>query len=115
MLYQEILSRATFWLQSNFYGVDLTSLHQDALNQYFTQVVVDAFDPSLLVSNVAIHPVNFTTIAEKELYDLSIPLSYSITRPCVVHGVGCWFDLFFNGSAREVCLTTAPGTATTHW
>ena len=37
-LYQEILSKATFWLQQNFYGVNLTSLHTEALNQYFTQV-----------------------------------------------------------------------------
>lgn len=38
VLYQEILSKATFWLQQSFYGVNLSPLHTDALDQYFTQV-----------------------------------------------------------------------------
>ena len=39
----------------------------------------------------------------------------STGRPCVVHGVACWFDIFFDGSAKGEWLTTAPGCATTHW
>ncbi len=33
----------------------------------------------------------------------------------MVHGLGCWFDIFFSGSTRGEWLTTAPGCATTHW
>jgi len=33
----------------------------------------------------------------------------------MVHGIGCWFDIFFDGSERAEWLTTAPGCATTHW
>jgi len=90
VLYQEILSKATFWLQQNFYGVDLTVLHSDSLQQYFAQVlsktflckkyvlqvVVDAFDPSILVSNTVERGMNFSTVAEQELYDFTIPLEF---------------------------------------
>lgn len=33
----------------------------------------------------------------------------------MVHGVGCWFDIFFDGTSKGEWLTTAPGCATTHW
>eukprot|EP00955_Chlamydomonas_euryale_P050654 354622-Chlamydomonas_euryale.AAC.7 len=35
--------------------------------------------------------------------------------PCVIHGVACWFDVFFNGSKNGIWLSTAPGLPTTHW
>ena len=36
-------------------------------------------------------------------------------RPCVVHGIACWFDVLFDGSTSQRWLSTAPGQPTTHW
>lgn len=36
-------------------------------------------------------------------------------RPCVVHGIACWFDVLFDGSSVQRWLSTAPGQPTTHW
>lgn len=38
------------------------------------QVVVDAFDPSVLVSDCATHVFDFSTMKEEELHDIHIPL-----------------------------------------
>ncbi len=32
-----------------------------------------------------------------------------------MHGLGCWFDIDFQGSAASVVLSTAPGSPGTHW
>jgi histone-arginine methyltransferase CARM1 len=37
-LYQEVLGKAYFWVQPNFYGVDVTSLYNAAVDSYFAQV-----------------------------------------------------------------------------
>jgi len=39
------------------------------------QVVVDAFDPSVLVSDCATHVFDFATMKETELHDINIPLN----------------------------------------
>lgn len=39
-----------------------------------TQVVVDAFDPSVLVSDCATRVFDFSTMKEEELHDIQIPL-----------------------------------------
>lgn len=38
------------------------------------QVVVDAFDPSVLVSDCATRVFDFSTMKEEELHDIRIPL-----------------------------------------
>ncbi|KAG1670298.1 hypothetical protein FOA52_003648 [Chlamydomonas sp. UWO 241] len=117
VLYNEVLSKSFFWMQPNFYGVDITSLQADAMDSYFAQVVVDAFKPSTLVSSCATKVLDFLTVSESELHDISIPLSLKVggTGPVTVHGVASWFDVFFNGSNNQVWLSTAPGLPTTHW
>lgn len=42
------------------------------------QVVVDAFDPSVLVSDCATRVFDFTTVKEEELHDISIPLNLTV-------------------------------------
>jgi hypothetical protein len=79
------------------------------------QVVVDAFDPHLLVSNAALRTFDFATATEAELLDIAIPLELAVAMPCAVHGLATWFDVLFNGSSVQTCLSTAPGAPTTHW
>ncbi|KAK3125990.1 hypothetical protein QOZ80_7BG0612400 [Eleusine coracana subsp. coracana] len=114
-LYVEMANKALFWQQHNFFGVDLTPLHGSAFQGYFSQPVVDAFDPRLLISPPTYHTLDFTNMKEEELYEIDIPLSFVASVGTRVHGLACWFDVLFNGSTVQRWLTTAPGSPTTHW
>ncbi|KAK7412937.1 hypothetical protein VNO78_04716 [Psophocarpus tetragonolobus] len=114
-LFVEMANKALFWRQQNYYGVDLTPLHGTAFQGYFSQPVVDAFDPRLLIAAPMFHVIEFTKIKEEELYEIDIPLRFTATVGARLHGLACWFDVLFNGSTARRWLTTAPGSPTTHW
>ncbi|EOY06511.1 hypothetical protein SCA6_015819 [Theobroma cacao] len=114
-LFVEIANKALFWQQQNYYGVDLTPLYGSAFQGYFSQPVVDAFDPRLLVSPPMCHVIDFTEVKEEDLYEIDIPLKFTASVGTRVHGLACWFDVLFNGSTVQRWLTTAPGAPTTHW
>ncbi|KAA8548942.1 hypothetical protein F0562_000626 [Nyssa sinensis] len=114
-LFIEIANKALFWQQQNYYGVDLTPLYGSAFQGYFSQPVVDAFDPRLLAAPATSHMINFTTIKEEELFEIDIPLRFTASVGARIHGLACWFDVLFNGSTVQRWLTTAPGAPTTHW
>ncbi|KAK9826683.1 hypothetical protein WJX74_009723 [Apatococcus lobatus] len=114
-LHAELINKAAFWLQPSFYGVDITHLYQPALSGYFGQVVVDAIDPSVLVSACASRQFDFLEMQEQELHNIVIPLDLEVACDCRVHGLACWFDVLFDGSVQPRWLTTAPGQPTTHW
>uniref|UniRef100_A0A453AQT4 type I protein arginine methyltransferase n=1 Tax=Aegilops tauschii subsp. strangulata TaxID=200361 RepID=A0A453AQT4_AEGTS len=61
-LYVEMANKSLFWQQHNFFGVDLTPLHGSAFDGYFSQPVVDAFDPRLLISQSTYHTLDFTSM-----------------------------------------------------
>ncbi|GAB4851283.1 Probable histone-arginine methyltransferase 1.3 [Ancistrocladus abbreviatus] len=114
-LYVEIANKALFWQQQNYFGVDLTPLYGSAFQGYFSQPVVDAFDPRLLVAPAVSHVIDFASIKEEELYEIDIPLQFTALVGTKVHGLACWFDVLFNGSSVQRWLTTAPAAPTTHW
>ncbi|XP_052189312.1 probable histone-arginine methyltransferase 1.3 [Diospyros lotus] len=114
-LYIEIANKALFWQQQNYYGVDLTPLHGTAFQGYFSQPVVDAFDPRVLVAPAISHMLNFNSIKEEELYEIDVPLKFIASVGARIHGLACWFDVLFNGSTVQRWLSTAPGAPTTHW
>lgn len=45
LLHNELVSKALFWQQNSFYGIDMTPLHQPALDGYFTQVSDPGLNP----------------------------------------------------------------------
>ena len=45
LLYGELLSKAMFWTQTAFYGVDVTPLYHSALESYFAQVGLKLIKP----------------------------------------------------------------------
>ncbi|KAM6545175.1 hypothetical protein CsatB_025911 [Cannabis sativa] len=114
-LFVEIANKALFWQQENYYGVNLTALHGSAFQGYFSQPVVDAFDPRLLVAPSISHLIDFTKVKEEDLYEIDIPLRFIASVGARVHGLACWFDVLFNGSTVQRWLSTAPGAPTTHW
>ncbi|GMP68455.1 hypothetical protein CsSME_00028077 [Camellia sinensis var. sinensis] len=115
-LYVEIANKALFWQQRSYYEVDLTPLYGFAFQGYFSQPVVDAFDPSLLVAPAISHRINFTSIKRyKELYEIGVPLKFKAPAGTRIHGLACWFDVLLDGSTVQRWLSTAPGASTTHW
>ena len=82
---------------------------------FFGKVVVDAFDPGVLASTWATHPIDFASANEADLEDIVIPLAFVCKGPGVVHGVACWFDVLFGGTTQQTWLSTAPGMPPTHW
>lgn len=84
ILHAEIASKAGFWQQESFYGVDLTCLAGPAARGYFTQAVVDQIPSNVLVSNTAVHAFDFLSCTDDDLQDFTIPLSLQIAAPCMV-------------------------------
>ncbi|CAA7017116.1 unnamed protein product [Microthlaspi erraticum] len=114
-LFIEMANKALFWQQQNYYGVDLTALYGSAHQGYFSQPVVDAFDPRLLVAPPMFHTIDFTQMKEEDFYEIDVPLKFTASMCTRLHGLACWFDVLFDGSTVQRWLTTAPGAPTTHW
>ncbi|XP_026722628.1 histone-arginine methyltransferase CARM1 isoform X2 [Athene cunicularia] len=114
-LYMEHYSKASFWYQEFFYGVNLSSLHNAAVDEYFRQPVVDTFDARILVARSMKYTVNFIEATEEDLRSMEIPFVFHIMQSGLIHGLAFWFDVAFVGSLATVWLSTAPTEPLTHW
>jgi type I protein arginine methyltransferase len=65
-LYMEQVGKPNFWYQQSFYGVDLTTLRDAALEEYFKQPIVDHFDVRLCLAKPMKYSVNFLTAHEED-------------------------------------------------
>ncbi|GBM79418.1 Histone-arginine methyltransferase CARMER [Araneus ventricosus] len=114
-LYMEQLNKANFWYQQSFHGVDLASLRDAAVKEYFRQPIVDTFDINICMAKSLRHTVDFQTAQETDLHKIEIPLSFSLLQTGEIHGLAFWFDVAFFGSSQTVWLSTAPTQSLTHW
>jgi len=111
----EHFGKSNFWCQNSFYGVDLKCLRQSAIQEYFTQPIVDTFDVRILMAKPVLHSTNFLTAAEEDLQRIEIPLQYTMLSTGTLHGLAFWFDVGFLGQNSHVYLSTAPQEPLTHW
>jgi len=114
-LFMEHFGKSNFWCQNSFYGVNLKTLRQPALQEYFKQPIVDTFDVRILMAKPCVHSTNFLTTQEEELHKISIPLHYTMLSTGTIHGLAFWFDVAFLGQISHVYLSTAPQEPLTHW
>jgi len=114
-LFMEHFGKSSFWCQTSFYGVNLTSLRQAALQEYFRQPIVDTFDVRILMAKPCVHSTNFLTTPEEALQNIHIPLQYTMLMTGTIHGLAFWFDVAFLGQQNHVYLSTAPQEPLTHW
>ena len=115
-LYKEQWAKLEFWRNSDFFGVDLSAVLERAKREYFSQPVVGTFAPtSLLTSYRVVHTIDFSTVTPEELQSFVVDFTFEIEHTGIMHGLGSWFDIAFNGTANEVVLSTAPELPTTHW
>jgi histone-arginine methyltransferase CARM1 len=115
LLYMEQSTKANFWAQQSFHGVDLSPLRDAAVEEYFRQPVVDTFDIRILMSKSIKYTVNLMTANEEDLHRIEIPLQFTAHSSGTVHGLAFWFDIAFIGTISTVWLSTAPTEALTHW
>lgn len=87
VLYNELLAKSTFWQQSHYFGVDLTSLHRAAQQGYIGQVVVDAVHPGVVCSTCHTHIVDFRTATEQELYNICMELNLQVESALLPPGL----------------------------
>ena len=63
-LYLETVTKGSFFHQGMLYGVDMSVLHDSAVDEVFRQPVVGLFAPNLLTSSsTAQHVLDFTTVS----------------------------------------------------
>ncbi|XP_006003607.1 histone-arginine methyltransferase CARM1 isoform X2 [Latimeria chalumnae] len=114
-LYMEHYTRANFWYQQCFYGVNLSSLRNAAVDEYFRQPIVDTFDIRILMARTVKYTVNFQEAKEEDLRRMEIPFVFHLMQSGLIHGLAFWFDVAFVGSMVTVWLSTAPTEPLTHW
>ena len=112
----DMMGKARFWEQSDFFGVNLDSLRETSILHYFTQPVVGNFDAKTLMSPGPLsHALDFTRMSLDALYEIEIPLDFELCYTGLVHGLAGWFDVDFMGSSVIMKLTTSPAMDQTHW
>ena len=109
------LTKANFWFQHNFHGVDLNALRNAALKEYLYQPVVDTFDIRICIAKSNKYSVDFLKAHENDLHTIDIPLKFKIMQTDEIHGLAFWFDVAFFGSQQSIWLSTAPTQPLTHW
>ncbi|KAJ0062482.1 hypothetical protein NL108_013942 [Boleophthalmus pectinirostris] len=114
-LYFENYARAAFWQQRNFCGINLSSLHNSAVDEFFRQPIVDTFEVQILMSRSVKHRINFKEAAPEDLQRVEIPFTFTLQQSGLVHGLAFWFDLAFQGSKATVWMSTAPTEPLTRW
>lgn len=124
-LWSETISKARFWEQSAFYGVDLTPLQTDARDEMFSMPVVGYFDANSLMATPLPQEaflIDFNTITINELKSFRVPFSWDVKYTGIMHGIASWFDLFFNAPASvpaerrtDIVMSTGPHAERTHW
>ncbi|XP_023696803.1 histone-arginine methyltransferase CARM1-like isoform X1 [Paramormyrops kingsleyae] len=114
-LYMEQFTKANFWYQPSFHGVDLSALRGAAVDEYFRQPIVDTFDIRILMAKSVKYTVNFLEAKEGDLHRIEIPYKFLMVHSGLVHGLAFWFDVAFIGSVMTVWLSTAPTEPLTHW
>lgn len=67
-LYIEQYNKANFWYQTCFHSVDLSSLREAAMKEYFRQPIVDTFDIRICQAKSIRHSVDFLQADEEDLH-----------------------------------------------
>ncbi len=115
-VYNEQMSKATFWDNKNFYGLDLTVLKEKAIVEKFQQPLIDTYDPKKNLSAAPDRMVfDFEKCTLEDLMTVDFYFKHTIERPGLIHGYAMWFDAMFKGSQNFVTLQTGPNAPATHW
>jgi len=119
-LWLDTQTKARWWQQTDFHGIDFSPLFPSAKSEYFGMPVVGPVPAlTLLASNTteAQFTMDFQTITVDEMQHFKIPFRWVMETTGIMHALAGWFDCDFipkNVSQRTV-LSTHPGLPLTHW
>lgn len=82
-LYIEQYNKANFWYQTCFHNVDLSSLREAAMKEYFRQPIVDTFDIRICQAKSIRHSVDFLEAAEEDLHVIGGFLKHCFSSFCL--------------------------------
>eukprot|EP00043_Microstomoeca_roanoka_P013338 m.130722 g.130722 ORF g.130722 m.130722 type:complete len:503 (+) comp15728_c0_seq2:125-1633(+) len=111
----EAYQKASFWQTREFHGIDLTSLYDDAVNEYISQPCVEQVNPDCLVGEPVFKSFNYTTMDISDLFEIEMEFTHTYPYPVEIHGIASWFDNTFEGSSFVLPLSTSPYAPLTHW
>ncbi len=100
-LWNDTANKAKWWLNNNFYGVDVSPFAALAFRENFSSPVVGVFGPQCLLSVSSDYVIDFATISKSELQEFTVPVEWTFAHAAIVHGVGGWFDLHFNSQSTQ--------------
>eukprot|EP00092_Neocalanus_flemingeri_P087828 GFUD01110898.1.p1 GENE.GFUD01110898.1~~GFUD01110898.1.p1 ORF type:complete len:515 (-),score=147.44 GFUD01110898.1:178-1722(-) len=107
-LYMEQFNQAKFWATQDFHGVNLSSLRNPAMTEYFSHPIVDTIDINICTAKTQRHIIDFQTALKKDLHRIEIPLEFHMLHSGTVHGLAFWWEVALIGSNVTVMLSTAP-------
>lgn len=111
-----------FW--DNIYGYNFSSVKYAVLGNKMCEPTITCIDQSQCVAEPEIFcELDLKTVIMKDIQNINQTLSYTFTKPGLVHGFASWFDVEFKGpmaaspdqGTKIVTLSTSPATLQTHW
>ena len=117
LLYAETMGKARFWEDRSFFGVDLSVLAEEAVEEAMGRPVVGPFEARSLLAVAVSHELPFWTMPSSQLQRFTVPLRFVAHSTGILHGIACWFDTRFVGPDARLAslLSTAPDAEGTHW
>lgn len=111
LVWDEVATKARFWDNRNFYGIDMTPFSEAAWDEAFSSPVVGCFGPLILLSPSNDYDIDFATISRENLMRFDMPLDFEINQTAVVHGLAGWFDLHFVPPASSSSASRKPSSS----
>ncbi len=106
---------AAFWQQTDFFGVDLSTMADTAADELFAMPILGPVNPQSLMASPVVFPFDFMTMKLDALAEIRLPFEFVSTHVGPLHGIAGWFDVAFEGTDQRVVLSTAPDQPRTHW
>jgi type I protein arginine methyltransferase len=107
-LWANTATKANWWKNNNFYGVDLTPLEEVAWKETFSSPVVGYFTSDVLLTTSSDYLVDFRTVTKEGLQRFEMPIEFTIPQAAVVHALGGWFDLHFTSDSNSLAGQATP-------
>jgi type I protein arginine methyltransferase len=91
-LWNEQSGKVSFWHNTDFFGLDISSLANAAARDHFAQPVVGLVDPSsLLSSGRATKVIDFLHDDPESLHDMELTFDFVIEKTEMCHGLALWY------------------------
>jgi len=115
-LHDEVVGMSAFWGNESYIGIDISSLAFESTAENFGRPVVGSFHPDvLLCEDRASKTFDLNTVTLDELRNFEISFEHVMTMTAFCHGIACWFDGEFVGTAETVRIETGPEARETRW